>query len=116
MGKVCLYFKRLSDLDSSVLEKLVTNSFAEVKRRYEREAIALQHIMPEIHITFGDFLRYFVSALHLDFRVLLRSPSQLGQLSEIVLYRLMQFWGSYRGNHEHRQLSQKRKELYFYPR
>lgn len=34
MGKVCLYFKRLADLDYSVLEKLVTNSVAEVKRRY----------------------------------------------------------------------------------
>lgn len=34
MGKVCLYFKRLSDLDDSVLEKLVTNSVAEVKRRH----------------------------------------------------------------------------------
>jgi hypothetical protein len=34
MGKVCLYFKRLSDLDTSVLEKLVANSVAEVKRRY----------------------------------------------------------------------------------
>ena len=34
MGKVCLYFKRLSDLDYSVLEKLVTNSVAEMKRRY----------------------------------------------------------------------------------
>ena len=34
MGKACLYFKRLSDLDYSVLEKLVTNSVAEVKRRY----------------------------------------------------------------------------------
>jgi hypothetical protein len=34
MGKCCLYFKRLSDLDYSVLEKLVTNSVAEVKRRH----------------------------------------------------------------------------------
>jgi uncharacterized protein DUF1801 len=34
MGKSCLYFKRLSDLDYSVLEKLVTNSVAEVKRRH----------------------------------------------------------------------------------
>ena len=35
IGKVCLYFKRLSDLDHSVLEQLVTNSVADVKRRYE---------------------------------------------------------------------------------
>jgi hypothetical protein len=34
MGKVCLYFRRLSDLDSSVLEKLVRNSVDEVRRRY----------------------------------------------------------------------------------
>jgi hypothetical protein len=34
MGKVCLYFTRLSDLDYSVLEKLVINSVAEIERRY----------------------------------------------------------------------------------
>ena len=34
MGKVCLYFKQLGDLDKSVLEQLVANSVAEVKRRY----------------------------------------------------------------------------------
>ena len=34
IGKSCLYFKRLSDLDQAVLEKLVANSVAEVKRRY----------------------------------------------------------------------------------
>lgn len=33
-GKVCLYFKRLADLDSSVLEELVRNSVAAVLRRY----------------------------------------------------------------------------------
>lgn len=35
IGKSCLYFKRLSDLDHSVLAELVTNSVAEVKQRYE---------------------------------------------------------------------------------
>jgi hypothetical protein len=34
MGKVCLYFKRLADLDRSALERLVVNSVAEVRRRY----------------------------------------------------------------------------------
>ena len=34
MGKSCLYFKRLADLDKSVLEKLVAGSIAEAKRRY----------------------------------------------------------------------------------
>jgi hypothetical protein len=35
---------------------------------------------------------------------------------EIVLYRLMQFWGAYSGNHMHRKLSRVKKEAYFYPR
>jgi hypothetical protein len=34
MTKSCLYFKRLADLDRSVLEKLVVGSVAEVRRRY----------------------------------------------------------------------------------
>jgi hypothetical protein len=34
LGKSCLYFKRLADLDGSVLERLVAGSVAEVMRRY----------------------------------------------------------------------------------
>jgi hypothetical protein len=34
IGKSCLYFKQLADLDQSVLEKLVVGSIAEAKRRY----------------------------------------------------------------------------------
>ena len=34
IGKSCLYFKRLADLDRSVLQKLVAGAIAEVKRRY----------------------------------------------------------------------------------
>jgi hypothetical protein len=34
MGKSCLYFKRLADLDTKVLERLVANSVREVTRRY----------------------------------------------------------------------------------
>jgi len=34
MGKSCLYFKRLADLDPKVLEALIAQSVAGVKRRY----------------------------------------------------------------------------------
>ena len=34
MGKSCLYFKQLADLDVSILEQLVADSIAGVKRRY----------------------------------------------------------------------------------
>ena len=34
MGKYCLYFRQLADLDTSVLEQLVAGSVAEVRRRF----------------------------------------------------------------------------------
>lgn len=34
MGKSCLYFRRLADLDARVLEELIARSVAEVRRRY----------------------------------------------------------------------------------
>jgi len=34
MGKSCLYFKRLADLDAKVLEALIAGSVSEIKRRY----------------------------------------------------------------------------------
>jgi uncharacterized protein DUF1801 len=34
MGKSCLYFRQLADLDRSVLEQIVVGSIAEVRRRH----------------------------------------------------------------------------------
>ena len=34
MGRSCLYFRRLADLDAKALEALIAGSVAEVKRRY----------------------------------------------------------------------------------
>jgi hypothetical protein len=35
MGKACLYFKRLADIDKSVLERLVAGSVAELRRLHD---------------------------------------------------------------------------------
>ena len=34
IGKSCLYFKRLADVDAKILEALIAGSVAEVRRRY----------------------------------------------------------------------------------
>jgi hypothetical protein len=91
-------------------------SWSQVKNRFEREAIALQHIMPEIHLSFLDFLHYLVSSIVLDSGAALRERAFVRQFPDIVAYRLAQYWGGYRGNHIHRQLSRGRKERYFYPK
>lgn len=35
IGKSCLYFKRLTDLDKIVLERLIANSVAGIRQRYQ---------------------------------------------------------------------------------
>ncbi len=90
-------------------------SWAQVRRRYEREAIALQKINPEIHMTFTDFLRCFVSSCLSDMGVALREKVFFKEIKDIVLFRFLQYWGGYQGNHIHRKLSLQAKRKYFYP-
>jgi len=90
-------------------------TWKQVKLRYEREAIALQRIMPEVHVSFKDFLHYYFTAVFNDFLEAKKQGVLLKNLKDIVLFRLMQFWGSYKGNQRHRELSAQAKFKYFYP-
>jgi rhamnosyltransferase len=91
-------------------------TWANVMNRFEREAIALQFIMPEIQVTFWDFMRYFFSSVLFDYAAALQEKVWLNNALDIFMYRLAQYWGAFRGNHFHRQLSKQQKERYFYPR
>jgi len=87
-----------------------------VRLRYEREAIALQKIMPEVHVRLFDAIRYFLSSLFHDICKALKKQCAFRNLTSIFMFRFMQYWGTYRGNHEHRKLSRQVKEKYFYPK
>lgn len=106
---------RIAYVASACVEHLHDESWAQIKRRFEREAIALQFIMPEVHLSVLDATRYFVRATIRDCLQARLEGTFFRNVREIVLYRFMQFLGSYRGNQIHRQVSQRRKEQYFYP-
>lgn len=91
-------------------------SWEQVEMRYEREAIALQEIMPEVQVTKIDAFRYFSSAVFLDAFRAYRNKVFWSNLVSIVIFRFLQYRGTYKGNHDHRILSVKSKEKYFYPR
>jgi len=95
---------------------LHSESWSQVRRRFEREAIALQHIMPEVTLSRADVCRYFFSAVLLDFGAALQQRCLRKHFRDILAYRFMQFSGSHSGNHFHRQMSRELKEGYFYPR
>lgn len=91
-------------------------NWRKLHRRYEREAIALQRIMPQVHVSFFDFLRYSASAILLDGGAALQERVLLKRFPEIIMFRLLQFLGAYQGNHETRKMSRVLKEKYFYPK
>jgi rhamnosyltransferase len=89
--------------------------WSQTRRRYEREAIALQGIMPEVQIGFFDMIRYIWVSVISDAIAAIDEGCFLKEFFGIIKFRLAQFSGSFRGNHDHRELSKRRKENYFYP-
>src|SRR5262245_48217755 len=70
MGKSCMYFRQLADLDKSVLEQLVTSCIAEVRRRYPSWTlhVGLKSLTGE-----GAVIR-FLRSIQVGIRSLRRSP------------------------------------------
>ena len=91
-----------------------SESWPQVRRRFEREAIALQKIMPQVHVSLIDTLRYIMNSICRDIRYAKREQKPV-RLLEIARYRFNQYWGSYAGNHQHRKLSRTEKDKYFFP-
>ena len=91
-------------------------TWAQVKTRYEREAVALQKIIPELHLTRFDVLRFFLAGVAKDVRAALSRGVLIGNLRSIIMFRWMQYYGAYVGNHYVREVSRQLKDRYFYPR
>jgi rhamnosyltransferase len=101
---------------NSVVFHLHHENWLKIKNRFEREALALQKILPEVHVTFTDFVRYFISSVWFDFLQALKEKVFFQKAHEIIFYRSAQYWGTYKGNNPHRKISNKIKEQYFFPR
>jgi rhamnosyltransferase len=87
----------------------------QVKRRYEREAIALREIMPEVHVHWHDALRYFVAGVLGDWGKAMQQHVFMSEAGDIVCFRFCQFYGAWKGHHQHRRMSRRQKDRYFYP-
>lgn len=90
-------------------------SWPTIRRRFEREALALRSIMPEVHLSRLDVLRFVLVSTWGDWRAAARNGITSTSRRDMLRYRWNQYMGAYKGNHEHRRLSQKMKDRYFYP-
>ena len=91
-------------------------TLSQIKRRYFREALTLKEIYPAIQFRFGDFLRYTTLGIVNDLNAARRDGKFLRSFADVIAFRVMQYWGTYRGHNQHRALSREQKERYYYPK
>ena len=103
-------------ISSAVVVHHHDENWSQIRNRFEREAIALRVIMPQIYLTGVDVCRYFFISIASDMIWALKNGIFINNIFEIFLYRYNQFIGSYIGNKMHRDLSKSEKEKYFYPK
>tara|TARA_B100001057_G_C22861315_1_gene954599 strand:+ start:2878 stop:3861 length:984 start_codon:yes stop_codon:yes gene_type:complete len=90
-------------------------NWSQIRTRYEREALALQKIIPEVNITKYDVLKFVISGILKDFHAALSERSFVQNIKSIILFRWSQYLGAYTGNNQNYKISKKTKERYFYP-
>lgn len=90
-------------------------NWQQVQRRFEREALALQEICPEVILRRRDLLRYFSRGVIRDLAAGLPTTLTVSTFQQIIRYRYNQYIGSYRGNHLHKRMSSELRETYFFP-
>jgi hypothetical protein len=86
-----------------------------VFNRYRREGMALKRIRPQEHFGLTDLARLVVSHVALDLRAALRQGEFRRSWSDVLWFRWMQFWGTYRGFATAGPLTGQLKRAFYYP-
>lgn len=88
----------------------------QVSNRYQREAMALKQIQPWQRFNMWDLLRLYITNVASDIRQGLRQRCLTRELPGILLFRWMQFLGTYRGFMYAGPFTADMKKAFYYPR
>ena len=87
-----------------------------VYNRYRREAMAFNRIFPNEDFTLWDFIRLVSTNIASDLRQAAVERGLIKHLTSILTFRLMQFWGTYRGYRQSGPLTWQLRRTFYYPR
>lgn len=83
--------------------------------RYRREAIALKRIYPQEKFSLWDLVRFLCANIISDYGHSLRGNDLLRNITGIPVFRMMQFWGAYKGFSNRGPVSDQLKRTFYYP-
>lgn len=106
----------ISYIPDATIYHIHHESWLKIRTRYEREAIAMHKIMPEIRFSFLDGLFYFIAASLKDYKKSLHDKCFMKYFFEITLYRFNQYYGTYIGYKTIHKITNSMKYKYYYPR
>ena len=91
-------------------------NYRQTYNRYRREAIAFKHIYPHERFRVWDFLRLFVANVVTDYYHAWHDGVIFKNVTGIPAFRLMQFWGTYRGYARHGLVTGRLRDRFYYPK
>jgi glycosyltransferase involved in cell wall biosynthesis len=83
--------------------------------RYRREAMAFKRIFPQEGFKFWDLIRLLTSNAWKDMSLSRRDGKLLGNFTNILWFRSMQFWGTYQGYRQSGPLTSELRQTFYYP-
>lgn len=86
-----------------------------IYNRYRREAIALKRIFPHEQFHLRDFVCLLAGNVSNDYNHASHNGILLKNLLSIPIFRLMQFWGTYRGFSQSSPVTSQLKQTFYYP-
>lgn len=87
----------------------------EIHNRYRREAIALKQIFSHEKFTFWNFISLLSTNILVDCYQALKDGILFNNFSSIVLFRYMQFSGTFRGFRQRDKVSKELQQTFYYP-
>lgn len=88
---------------------------SKIFNRYRREAIAMKQIFPDEQFAFSDFVRLLAGNIASDWQRALRDRVLARHFADIVRFRFMQFWGTYRGFAKPPVVDRQLMAKFYYP-
>ncbi len=89
---------------------------ARLYNRYRREAIALKGIFPEERFGLWDLLRLFAGNVASDLYHATGEGVLVRRAGSVLMFRLIQFWGTYRGFARRGPVTNRLRQTFYYPR
>lgn len=106
---------KLAYVASAGVYHIHQETWPQVRNRYEREGMALARIMPAAAMSLYDFFECTVRSIVKDSYAAAKQRKLMDSIYSIVMFRTLQYWGSYRGTKLARIVAKATRRSYFYP-